>query len=702
MEQALKIAFQYWWNRGIEGRTGYLALGGSYHGDTVGSLSLGAGWFGTDLFDPLRFPVLRTPGYDEAGWADAAIEALTDHADELAAVVVEPLVQGAAGIQVAEPERLARVVEAARANDVLVIADEVATGFGRTGTLFASERCGIRPDLLCLGKGITGGYLPLVRHRGDRPGPRGVPRPPTWAPRTFYHGHSYSGNALACAVALRHLQLLDEWDVLANVAARSRQLDERVRADVDSHPAVREARLAGLMGGVELAPPEGEDLWGRRVCAASVRHGVLLRPLGDVVVLMPLLTVTEDEIDRIVDTLAELALDEVVLARCTCRRGVDRIDGRLAARSRRARTVAMRRATSTVGGPGADSSSTGARSCPSRPTTISASRPTRRRPTRPVRRSTAGARVPVRPTRRRLTAGARRARGRPRCVEGDRGASWSSPRGFTANLGVLATLGGPGVRVCSDELNHASIIDGCRLAPTPRVRRRIAHRDLEHLRRAARGPRRPVDVVVTDAVFSMDGDVAPLAELASLCREHEALLVVDEAHAVLDLPPYGRTAGRRCVVGTAVQGARHPRRLRGRQPSGSAELLRQPGVGPYIFTTASTPADCRGSARRRRASCAPQEGDRLRARLRGHVDQLAPGHPSPIVPVVVGDEDRALWASDALLEEGLLVPAIRPPTVPPGTSRLRVALSAAHDDDDVRRLAEVLDRLSLRSAVAPA
>jgi len=312
VEQALKIAFQYWTNQGIEGRTRYLALGNAYHGDTVGSLSLGDGGFGTDVFDPLRFPVVRTPGYDDPGWADKAVASVERHAGELAAVVLEPLVQGASGMLVTDPAEVARVADACRRAEVLLVADEVATGFGRTGRLFACEWSGTRPDLLCLGKGLTGGYLPMSAtvaaghvHRaflGEDLGPR-----------TFYHGHSFAGNALAAAVALEHLRLIDKWKVLDNVAARAEQLGAGLDASVATHPAVGEVRRRGLMVGVELAPPGPGMRWGRRVCAGAVDRGVLLRPLGDVVVVMPPLTITAEEIDRIVSTLVA-ALDDVMTA----------------------------------------------------------------------------------------------------------------------------------------------------------------------------------------------------------------------------------------------------------------------------------------------------------------------------------------------------------------------------------------------------
>ena len=307
VEQALKIAFQYWVNLGVEGRTSYLALGGAYHGDTVGGLSVGADGFGSDLFDPLRFPVVRAPGYGEPGWPEAAARLVEERAGELAGVVLEPLVQGAAGMKVADPGDFAVLQEACRRTGVLLVCDEVATGFGRTGTLFASEQCGLRPDLLCVGKGLTGGYLPMsatvasgrvhAAFLGEDLGPR-----------TLYHGHSFGGNALAAAVALRHLELLRERDVLANVRARSRELAQLLEERIAPLDAVAEVRQRGLMAGVELHPGERR---GRAVCAAAVARGVLLRPIGDVVIVVPPLTITSPELERIVDVLEHVILEAV-------------------------------------------------------------------------------------------------------------------------------------------------------------------------------------------------------------------------------------------------------------------------------------------------------------------------------------------------------------------------------------------------------
>lgn len=310
VEQALKIAFQYWTNQGIRTRNTYLAFGDAYHGDTVGGLSLGAGGFGTEIFDPLRFPVLRAPSFSDPAALRSAAAMVLEHADRLAAVIVEPLVQGAAGMQTIEAREFAQLQDACQRTGVLLICDEVATGFGRTGTLFASEQCGLRPDLLCLGKGISGGYLPMSATVANRRVYEAF-LGPDLSERTFYHGHSYGGNALAAAVALRHLELFQRWDVLANVRERSAQL----RGLFDRHvlplgDAVKDIRLIGLMCAVELAGDFSERRLARRTCAAMVRRGVLARSLGSNIILVPPLTITAEEISRIVVTLVE-ALKEV-------------------------------------------------------------------------------------------------------------------------------------------------------------------------------------------------------------------------------------------------------------------------------------------------------------------------------------------------------------------------------------------------------
>jgi 8-amino-7-oxononanoate synthase len=265
------------------------------------------------------------------------------------------------------------------------------------------------------------------------------------------------------------------------------------------------------------------------------------------------------------------------------------------------------------------------------------------------------------------------------------------PTGYAANTGLLATLGRRGVRICSDELNHASLIDGCRLAAERGAEVRVyPHRDVDAVAAAVHGAERAI--VVTDTVFSMDGDVAPVAELVEVCRRYGALLVVDDAHKVF--PVAGLDDGDHADVIVRVGTLSKTLGALGGFVAASRPLIELlvNRARPFIFTTAPSPADAAAAAAAL-AIVRSAEGDSLVATLRRHIDRVRPGHPTPIVPIVIGGEHAALNASHRLLEEGLLVPAIRPPTVPAGTSRLRVALSAAHSDDHVGQLVDALRRL---------
>ncbi len=267
------------------------------------------------------------------------------------------------------------------------------------------------------------------------------------------------------------------------------------------------------------------------------------------------------------------------------------------------------------------------------------------------------------------------------------------PTGYAANLGLPATLGGPDCLVVSDELNHASIIDGCRLSRSPIAIAR--HNDVGHVDQLLGGAEAPRTMVVTDAVFSMDGDEADVVALGECCARRGALLVIDEAHSVFgpSLSALADLEGLQMLrvvtlskalgsLGGAVCG-----------PGPLVDLLVN-RARPFIFSTGLAPADAAAALEAIRITRNP-EGDSLIARLRRLTDRLRPGHPSPIVPIIVGPEARAVRVAEALLDEGFLVPAIRPPTVPAGTSRLRVALSAAHTDDMVDRLIGALERIGV-------
>jgi len=269
------------------------------------------------------------------------------------------------------------------------------------------------------------------------------------------------------------------------------------------------------------------------------------------------------------------------------------------------------------------------------------------------------------------------------------------PTGFAANLGLISVLGGPGVRILSDELNHASIIEGCRLSKADLAVYR--HADVDHLAELLEASTRSATptMVITDSVFSMDGDLAPVEAIADLCRRHGAILMLDEAHAIL---------GPRLPAGLTDD----PDLMLVRMGTLSKALGSMGGfvaasrdivdllinlARTYIFTTALTPADAAAALAALRIVRSP-EGEALMARLTALVARVAgPEHPSPIVPIILGSEARAIAASRDLLDEGLWVPAIRPPTVPPGTSRLRITLSAAHTDAQVNQLVKTLDHL---------
>src|SRR5499433_124997 len=324
VEVALKMAYQYWQQRGRPEKTRFAALAESYHGDTVGSVSVGGMELFHGIFRGLLFDVERLPSpspYHWAGGGDplagalgAAERLLEEKGSTLAAVVMEPLVQGAAGVWMHPPGYLRAMAELCRKHDVLLICDEVATGFGRTGTMFAVEQEGVRPDLLCLAKGLSGGYLPLAATLTTERVHEAFLGEFASA-RTFFHGHTFTGNPLACAAALASLRLFETEHVLERVRRTAEVLGPKLAAIAELEH-VGDVRQRGLMVGIELVrdrptrePYAYEERIGHRVCLALRRRGILLRPLGPVVVMMPPLSLTEAEAVRLGDAVREAIVE---------------------------------------------------------------------------------------------------------------------------------------------------------------------------------------------------------------------------------------------------------------------------------------------------------------------------------------------------------------------------------------------------------
>src|SRR5947209_4053891 len=307
VEVALKMAYQWWVQRGERGRTGFICLENAYHGDTLGAVSVG----GIDTFHSLYRPFLFDTWQSPAGDAERLAELLRRHGDSVAAVLLEPLVQGAAGMLMQPPGYLRRVRELCDEHGVLLICDEVATGFGRTGRMFACEHEAVSPDLLCVGKGLTGGYLPLAATlTSERIYEGFLGRPDEL--RTFFHGHTYTGNPLACAAGIATLELFEREQTLELLQPKIELLARTLAHRIAILPAVAEVRQRGFMVGIELLCEDPAAGLGHQVALAARRRGAIIRPLGDVVVLMPPLSISEADLARLVaitaSSIAEVAV----------------------------------------------------------------------------------------------------------------------------------------------------------------------------------------------------------------------------------------------------------------------------------------------------------------------------------------------------------------------------------------------------------
>ncbi|PYS11718.1 MAG: adenosylmethionine--8-amino-7-oxononanoate transaminase [Acidobacteria bacterium] len=289
VEAALKIAIQYWYNQGQTKKHRIVALEHAYHGDTIGAMSVSADSPFTAAFEVLRLPVFRVRNAAELE------ELVSKREDEIAAMIVEPLVQGAGGMKMYPASELKRFQQLCAEHSVLLIADEVFTGLGRTGRMFACEHAGITPDLMCISKGLTGGFLPFAVtvcrseiysafHSTDRS-------------RTFFHGHSYSGNPLGCAAANATLKIFETEPVFERITAIERIHEARL-ADFRQHPTVVDARMLGTISAIELRSGDAGYLSSvrSRLYNFFIEHGVLLRPLGNVVYIVPPYVIRQDDL----------------------------------------------------------------------------------------------------------------------------------------------------------------------------------------------------------------------------------------------------------------------------------------------------------------------------------------------------------------------------------------------------------------------
>lgn len=320
VEIALKIAYQYFYNQGKK-REKFIALKDSYHGDTIGAVSVGGMELFHSIFRPMLFETFFVPSphpYRFNGTTEQCAQyslekiekLLKDHKDEIAAVIIEPLVQGAAGILVQPKGFLASVRELTKKYGTLLIVDEVATGFGRTGKMFACECENVAPDIMCMAKGITGGYLPLAAtlttqeifdaFLGE-----------TNEHKTFYHGHTYTGNALGCAAAIASLELFEENKIIESLPAKI-ELLEKCFAKIAELPFVGNVRNCGLMAGIEIIKDKQtkesfpcEMAVGAKLCAAMRSKGLMLRPLADIIVLMPPIAIGPDLLKELLDIVYE-------------------------------------------------------------------------------------------------------------------------------------------------------------------------------------------------------------------------------------------------------------------------------------------------------------------------------------------------------------------------------------------------------------
>jgi adenosylmethionine---8-amino-7-oxononanoate aminotransferase len=332
VEISIKMAFQYWQHKGRPAKTKFISFKHAYHGDTIGCVSVGGIDIFHEVFRPLLFPTIQAPSpycyrcelCHERNHNRCSHECLDElerlmaaHGDEVAGVVLEPLVQGAGGMIVQPPGFAKRVRQLCDRYDCLLIADEVAVGFGRTGTMFACQQEGVTPDIMALSKGITAGYLPLAATLATQE-VYDVFLGDYRELKTFFHGHTFTGNPIACAAALASLELFEKDRLLEKLPGKISHLSLRL-SRLSNLPWVGDIRHCGLIGGIELVknketrePFAWEERIGVQVCLEAQRHGIFLRPLGNVIVVFPPLAISLEELDFLMDGI-EAAIGAVLM-----------------------------------------------------------------------------------------------------------------------------------------------------------------------------------------------------------------------------------------------------------------------------------------------------------------------------------------------------------------------------------------------------
>lgn len=332
VECALKMAFQYQYQTGKLGKSRFMCLSDGYHGETIGALSVGAMDLYAKIYRPMLMDTIRIEAPDcyrcpygrsrdvcNCECFEAAETAFEKYAAQCAAIIVEPLLQGSAGMRIYPPQYLKKLRELCTSHDVLLIADEIATGFGRTGKMFACDHAAVTPDIMCLSKGLTGGYMPMsltvttdnVYNAFYADYSEG---------KAFMHSHTYSGNPLGCAAALAVLKVLKEEQVLKTAQKTAEYLNKQMRMTFSDHPNVGEIRSIGLIHAIELVRDkngkktfDSELRMGYQIYREALRLGLVLRPLGNVLYFNPPLTITAGELDKAIERTAS-AMERVLPA----------------------------------------------------------------------------------------------------------------------------------------------------------------------------------------------------------------------------------------------------------------------------------------------------------------------------------------------------------------------------------------------------